>query len=58
MTESLRQQAAGVLRPAVTGFQQLFLRLGRPLRWFCADRQLSGNGVDADLILFTILLPA
>lgn len=49
---------AGVLTLLSPGFKQLFLQRGCSLPSFCADQQLSGNEVNAALILFTIRLPA
>lgn len=59
LAEVTASPAAGVLRPAaVTTFKPLFQRTGRSLPLPGADQQFSGNGVEADFILFTILLPA
>lgn len=52
MAQPLRQQAS--CAPLSPGF----LRIGRSSPGSCAHQQLSGNVVDAGLILFTILLPA
>lgn len=49
---------AGVLTLLSPGFKQLFLQRGCSLPSFCAHQQLSGNEVNAALILFTIGLPA